>query len=188
MAQNTFPVCPTGCTTSLDLLGLFNFSECAPQVNSGEIRYIYVGVPGNAFDDWEDPLEWAARLAPANATATKIIRWTVLGDKPKPGGTPKDISGGRKILLFKDHVINATVDETSPENHEAFRKMECGGITLPIWYETAGGKMFGGPAGINVSIDPGMVIPRGTGDNITWELALSWKAKFTEQMITSPIA
>ena len=188
MANNTIPVCPTGCTSSLDLLGSFLFNECAPKINSGEIRHIYLGIPGNHFTDWTLGTEWAARLADTNVTAAKIIRWTVLGDKPKPGGTLKEISGGRKILLVKEHVINATVDETSPENHEGFRKLECGGITVPIWYETAGGKLFGGNAGITVSIDPGMVIPRGFGDNIVWELALSWKARFTEEMITSPIA
>lgn len=188
MAGNTLPICPTGCTSSLDLLGTFLFNQCAPKINSGEIRFIYLGIPGNPFTDWTAGTEWATRLAPATVDATKIIRWTVLGDKPKPAGTPKEISGGRKILLVKEHQINATVDETSDENHEGFRKLECGGITVPIWYQTAGGKLFGGNAGITVSIDPGMVIPRAFGDNITWELALSWRARFTEQMTTSPIA
>lgn len=181
-------VCPTGCVTALDALPIFSFSDCAPKINGAEIRYIYIGLPGNPFADVTSGTEWAARLLTTNATATKLVRMTVLADKPKPGGTAKDISGGRKVVLTKDHVINATVDETSQANHDAFRKMECGGTTLPIWYQTAGGQMFGGNGGITVSITPDMVISRAIGDSIVWDLAITWKARFTEEMTVSPIA
>lgn len=182
------PVCPTGCTTALDALPVFDFSDCAPKINGAEVRFIYIGLPGNPFTDVKSGTEWAARLATTNTSATKIVRMTVIGDKPKPTGASKEISGGRKITLIKDHVLNATVDETGPANHEAFRKMECGGVTLPIWYATASGQMLGGNSGILVSIDAGMVISRAVGDSIVWDLAFSWKARFTEEMTISPIA
>ena len=183
-----FPTCPTGCSTALDALPVFDFSECAPKINAAEIRYIYIGLPGNPFTDIKLATEWTARLLATNVGASKLVRMTVLGDKARHSGTVKEISGGRKVTLIREHLINATVDETSVANHEAFRKMECGGITLPIWYQTAGGQVFGGNAGILVSIDPGMVISRSSGDSIVWELALSWKARFTEEMALSPIA
>lgn len=182
-----FPTCPAGCATALDVLPTFAFSDCAPVVNAAEIRRIFLGLPNQPFTDWTDGTEWATRLDPANATAKKIVAMTVLGDKPKPSGAPKEISGGRKITLDRDHTLNATVDETSDENHEAFRKMECGNVRYAMWYETSGGKMFGGPAGILVNIDPGMVISRTKTDSIVWELTMTWTAKFTEQMIASPI-
>lgn len=182
------PICPTGCSTALDALPVFEFSDCAPKINAAEIRYIYIGIPGNPFTDVKTSTEWTARLATTNVSNTKIVRMTVLADKPRPTGTVKEISGGRKVTLTRDHVINAQVDEVNAVNHEAFRKMECGGITLPIWYQTAGGQLFGGNTGISVSFDPGMVISRSSGDSIVWDLALTWKARFTEEMTVSPIA
>ena len=181
------PICPTGCSGANDSLA-FLFSECAPEINAAEIRHIYIGQPNQPFTDWNSPTEWAARLLATNTGATKLQRLTVLADKPKPSGSVKDISGGRKVVLNRDHVLNATVDETNETNHNAFRKMECGGARYSIWYETSGGKLFGGNAGILVNIDPGMVISRAKADSIVWDLTMTWNTKFTEEMIVSPIA
>jgi hypothetical protein len=179
------PVCATGCDNALESLPAWNFSECAPEVNAGEIESIFMGVPGNAFTDWKSAAEWNARLT--SLTATKLVRLTVSGEKPKPTGNSKDISGGRKIQLDSDHVLNFTIDETSEANHDAIRQLECGGQFL-FWYETSGGLMFGGNDGILASISAGMVIPKSRKDALTYEGSLTWSAKFTEERIVSPIA
>lgn len=179
------PTCPTGCADVVASLPTVKFDDRNPEINAGEIEKIYLGVRGNPFTDWELATEWTTRLA--SNTATKIIALTVMGDKPAPTTTTKEISGGRKVTVSKDHVINATIDETNETNHEMIRKIECGGQFL-AWYETSGGLMFGGKEGIPVSIEANMVIPKGRGENMTHELGLSWKAKFTEERIVSPIA
>jgi hypothetical protein len=180
-------VCPDGCADTAAALPTLKFDDCAPEVNGGEIQRLYLGIVGHPFTDIEDPEEWADRLA-GTTPATKIVRLNVSADKPKPTGTVKDISLGRKIVLSKDHTINATVDETTQENHDAFSKMsQCGGTYL-LWYETAGGLVFGGNRGIKVSIDADMVIPRAKGDSITWELTVTWSDRATERRTVSPIA
>jgi hypothetical protein len=180
--------CPTDCTSAAAGVPVFAFDDCAPQVQSGEIQKIYLTKVGNPFVDITDATEWTTRLAQADGVATKLTKWHVMGDKPKPTDTVKDISLGRKVVLSTEHVINATVDEVNVTNHEAFRQMhECGGTYL-IWYETSGGLVFGGNAGIKVSIAPGMVIPRAKGDSITWELTITWSKRGTEPFTVSPIA
>jgi hypothetical protein len=178
------PICATGCSNSLDQLPEWEFSECAPEVNAGEIEKIYMGVLGNPFTDWESAVEWNSRLV--STTATKLVVLTVLGEKPRPTANSKDISGGRKIQLDADHVLNFTIDETGAKNHEAIRQLECGGTFL-FWYETSGGLVFGGNDGIQASISAGMVIPKTRKDTMTYEGSLTWSAKFTEERIVSPI-
>jgi hypothetical protein len=179
------PTCATGCDNALDQLPDWSFSECAPEVNAGEIEKIYMGIPGNVFTDWKLATEWNTRLT--STTATKLVVLTVLGEKPRPTQNSKDISGGRKVQLDSDHVLNFTIDETNAANHEAVRQLECGGQFL-FWYETSGGLMFGGNDGIQASIAAGMVIPLSRKDSLTYQGSISWSAKFTEERIVSPIA
>lgn len=179
------PTCATGCEDALATLPGFAFSECAPEINAGEIEKIYLGIPGNPFTNWALATEWNARLI--STTATKITAVTVIGDKPKPTVNSQPISGGRTVKLESDHVLNFLIDESSAANHEAVRQLECGGQFL-AWYVTSGGLLFGGNAGIGVSIEAGMVIPNTRADKITYQGSMTWKAKFTEERIISPIA
>jgi hypothetical protein len=179
------PTCATGCDNALDQLPDWQFSDCAPEVNAGEIEKIYMGIPGNPFTNWATATEWNTRLG--STTATKLVVLTVSGEKPRPTPNSKDISGGRKVQLDSDHVLNFTIDETGPGNHEAIRQLECGGTFL-FWYETSGGLMFGGNQGILASISAGMVIPKSRKDALTYEGSITWSAKFTEERVVSPIA
>jgi hypothetical protein len=179
------PTCATGCEDALETLPGYVFSECAPEVNAGEIEKIYLGIPGNPFTAWTSAAEWNSRLT--SNTATKIVALTVIAEKPRPTVNSKDISGGRKVKLDSDHVINFTIDESSQANHDAQRQLDCGGVFL-MWYATSGGLLFGGNAGIEVSIEAGMVIPLSRNDTLTYQGSITWKAKFTEERIVSPIA
>lgn len=179
------PVCATDCEDLVDALPEVLFDDCNPEINAGEIQKIYLGIRGVPFADIEDPVEWAARLA--SVTNTKLIQLTVIADKPKPAENSKEISGGRKVVLPKDHVINVTIDETNPTNHEFIRKNQCSG-NYQAWYETSGGRIFGGNAGLRAFLEMDMTIPRERNGNITYDGTLSWKERFTEEMAVSPIA
>lgn len=183
------PICPTGCLDTVNALPAVKFDDCAPEINPGEIETLYLGVRGVDFTDVNDQAEWVARLAATDET--KIIALTVMGDKPLPAANTKDISGGRKIALEKDHVINFTIDETNQTNHDMVRKLECGG-NFAVWYKISGGIAMGGEndgnTGIKGFIEAGMLIPRGRGENMTYDGTISWKAKFTEARFIHPLA
>jgi hypothetical protein len=189
MAYEQYEVtCPASCADAAAAIPVFKFDECAPEINGGEIQKIYLAPIGQPFTDVESASEWTTRLAAAANAATKLTVLHVIADKPKPTGQTKEVSLGRKITLGKDHVVNATVDETTIENHKAFSQIsQCGGRFL-MWYETSGGLVFGGNKGIKVSIDADMIVPRSKGDSITWDLVLSWNTRETEQRTVSPIA
>lgn len=177
------PTCPTDCG---DNLSEVLFDECAPEINEGQVAKIYLTNKGNPLTDWTDAAEWSSRLDNTAPNPDSIITLHVIGDKPVPTSTQIDISLGRKVIGKKEHVLNFRVDETNETNHEWLRQNECGGQYL-MWYETLPGLLFGGNEGIEVSIVLDMVIPEADTELITFNGSATWKAKFTEERIVSPI-
>lgn len=191
------PICATDCSTTLPVV---SFDNCNPSINESEINKIFLALPtASPFTLLTDATEWANRLSqtaivPAGGLAeeppiapTDLIReLTVIADKPAPSSIVRDISNGRKKVTGKNHVINATVDETNDQNHEFLRGLECGG-SFKLWYLTKGGKLFGGVEGITVDIDGNMILNRGDGEIETQSLVITWKSKFTEEFVISPL-
>lgn len=176
------PVCPTGCETPTPAV---SFSACAPEVNAAEISKLWI-TSGNGLADVSDASEWLARLSQDGTDEGAIRELTVIGDKPRPSVTKIDISGGRKAVTSRNHVINADIDETNDINHEFVRKLQCGG-EFRLWYTTSEEKnIYGGNDGIEVSIDADMVIERSRGGKVVFGLIIEWINKFLEERHTSP--
>lgn len=181
--RSPLPTCPTGCGDNLPPV---DFDDCAPEINEGRIDKIYLTNVGNPLVDWTSAIEWTGRLDNTAPAGDSIITLTVTGEKPEPTVNEQEISLGRKIVASKTHIVNATIDETNDINHEFIRQNECSGQYL-MWYETSGGKLFGGTEGIEVSLIGDMIVPLSDEELITYALKAEWKAKFTEERIDSPI-
>jgi len=178
------PVCPTSCSSTLAPV---EFDECNPQTNGAQIAKIYITNIGNPLVDWTDPIEWASRLNDAAVLASDILTLHVIGSKPIPTGTEKEISLGRKVVGKKTHLLPFKIDETNDVNHEFLRQNECGGSYL-FWYETLEGKLFGSTDGIIASMLLDMNIAESADELIQNEGKMEWKSKFTEERIDSPLA
>lgn len=186
--------CPTDCSTDLPVV---SFDDCNPEARLSEITKIYIArTDAVAFTDVEDPTEWAKRLSmtatpPAGEPATPVkdlIRpLTVIGDRPAPTPVSVDISNGRTKQLRKDFVINFTIDEITPENLEFQRNSECT-MKVKFWYEIAGGLLFGGNEGIEATLNSDLVLDRGTEAIVAINGTLTWKGKFTEEAVESPLS
>ena len=166
------PLCPTDCDQAL---GTVLFDDCAPNINPSEIQRLFVS-KGNAepFTDWKQASEWTTRIAQTGTNADAIRELTVIGDKPVPSPITKDISGGRKYTVGKDHTLNFTVDDVSDENYEFMRSTECGG-KYRLWYETKGGYIYGGNDGIKVTIVMDDVLNRGADEIETLNGVVTWR-------------
>lgn len=178
------PLCPTDCTTAL---GEVLFSDCAPNINSSEIKRVFLA-KGNAspFSDWTTATEWTTRLAESGTDANAIRPLTVIGDKPAPANVTKDISNGRKHVVGKDHTLNFTVDDVSDENYEFMRATECGG-KYRLWYETKGGYLYGGNEGIKCTVVMDDILNRGVDEIETLGGVATWRNKFSPERAKSPI-
>lgn len=180
------PICPDDCSA---VLPQTDFSDCAPVILLSEIEKIYVGKGDtNPFADWTTANEWTTRLSQTSTEADVIRPLTVIADKPAAAPVNKDISNGRTIVIGKDHTLNVTIDDVSDANYEFMRSVECGTATYRIWYQTKGGMLYGGNAGIEAKLLLNNVLARGK-DSID-EIAgtITWREKFHPERVISPIA
>lgn len=176
-------LCPEDCEVALPA---GKFDECAPEVNDSQINVLLIA-KGDAvpFEDWSDPLEWAARLDQA-AVGDKIRKLTGIGSMAKPSAAVRNISNGRKLVTNRGRAVNFKVDETNQLNYDAMRGFQCGGI-YTVWYGTIGGLLFGGNEGIKVSIDAGEVLPEGDEEIMILDYLVEWKNKISPERIVSPL-
>jgi hypothetical protein len=111
----------------------------------------------------------------------------VIADKPVGSPVVKEISNGRKFNLRKDNTLNVEIDDVSDENYNFMRVTQCGG-EYKAWFETAGGRLYGGNEGIDVSVVLDNVLGRGKDEIEKITGTLTWSDKFSPERIVSPIA
>lgn len=180
-----FTTCPDDCS---GLLPETNFNNCNPTILASEIIRVFWATANAApFTDWKSETEWIERVSQTDVADPDTIRvLTVIGDKPAPTSTPRDISGGRQFTPFKEHTLNVTIDDVTDENYEFMRALECGAIGK-VWYETEGGKLYGGNSGIEkarFNLDD--ILP--SGDEIeTLQGTVTWRNKHHPERTDSPI-
>lgn len=179
------PTCASNCDVTLPVV---SFDDCNPEVSYSEIRRIFIAKKGAApFSNWLNATEWLTRMSQTSVTGDDYIRpLTVIADKPAAASVIKEISNGRRIVIGKDHTINFTIDDVSDENYEFMRGLECGG-EYRFWYETEGGKIFGGNEGFLARVDANSVLNRGRDEIETINGVMTWRTKFSPERGTSPI-
>ena len=176
--------CPNSCETALPEV---KFSKCSPNIVLSEIVRIFVGKQTTQpFNNWKDASEWTQRLSETANTANAIRPLTVIADKPAGSPVVKEISNGRKYSLRKDFTVNIEIDDVSPENYEFMRVTQCGG-EYKMWFETAGGRIYGGNEGIDASLVLDNVLGRGKDEIEKITGTASWSDKFSPEMALSPI-
>lgn len=179
----SLPICPTNCNSAPPTL---SFKICDPTINNGQISKIYFTTRGYPLINWNSEVEWDSRLDNDAAGASAIRTLIVVGDKPVPTKTSKEISLGRKIDGVKQFILNFDIDETNQINYDAMRTNECGGNYL-VWYETRDGLLYGGNSGIDAKISIDESIPRNYNELIVFPGTVEWESKFHPERTTSPV-
>ena len=180
----SIPTCPTDCSSNLPS---FEFNDCNPEINNGEIGWLYWTTPGNPLQDASSQLEWNSRLSNTDAGAGKIRALRVIGEFPAVADNEKEISGGRIQDGVKEFLIQGDIDETNQTNHNALRELECNTGNQLFWFETRDGLLFGGNSGIEGKIKIKMNIPKSYNDIILFPWTAKWKNRFTPERQVSPI-
>lgn len=186
------PTCPDDCTS---MLTDWQFDECSPIWNPGEISTIYlfnIGYPV-AASPRNNPAgfiaEMAARVSNTAAAANAIRQLTVIGEKPEPEMVEIKLSGDRTITAYKRHTVIAEIDEFNETNREAMRYLECGNQFL-MMYEN-GSLIYGGSDniedGIECSIIATEIIPKDRTDICRIRLTIKWEDKFSPDATTNPL-
>lgn len=183
MATN--PLCNNDCDSAL---GAVEFNYCNPEVNPSEIRRIFLSSSGaSPFSDWAEATEWLTRINQTDTEDKNAIRvLTTIASKPAPSQVTKELSDGRTKVVRKDHSMNYLVDENNDVNYEFFRQLECSG-SVRLWYETMGGKIYGGNEGISATMSGDEILNSGADEIAIFEGVITWKSKYSPERTNSPI-
>ena len=179
------PTCPTGCSSFLlDV----DFDYCDPDVNFGEIDHIYLmAQTGSNLADWTSLSVWNERKAlDPTSDLDAIIDLNVMGDLPVAETEEVEISLGRKIQSPASFVINFDIDDTSDDNYELMRFLECN-VVVKMWF-SANEVLFGGSEGIEATIQAKYQIERGQKSVQKIVGTVKWEEKFSPERTTNPMA
>jgi hypothetical protein len=176
------PVCP-----SEEDMPEVDFDFCEPEAKLSEIkRVLFSTISGGEFEDWSNADEWNFRMSYTSEDRRAIRAITCIADKPQPNSIKKQLSNDRRKITSKTHTINVTVDESTQANHEFIKTLKKG-KKLRVWYETMGGRMFGGNSGIIATVFGDMILNRGQGEIQLYQIEVIWETIELEPFIESPI-
>lgn len=177
------PDCPDNCEDFI-LPGTF-FDPCNPEVNESQIKAIYITKPGFPLTNASDETEWNGRISDSSTDEDAIRKLVVVGGVALPEVVTKEISGQRTVNINKKRTLTFTVDELSDLNYDALTQLQCNRRVL-IWFETVGGKLFGGNTGIEVDLDLDLELLEASGELQTVKGTGKWNSRFMPQGMTSP--
>lgn len=177
------PTCPENCTTQLPPL---EHNYCAPKFFYAEIRKIFITTEdAGGLVDVTSLTEWNTRLTNTVVGADDIRYMDVIGSLEAPEETEIELSLDRKVMSYKTFTLGFKVDDISDLNYEFMRTWACGGI-YRIWFETAGGKIFGGNDGILAQLKGNIIIPESSEEVMYIDGMATWKSKYNPEMHDSP--
>lgn len=174
--------CTGGCSDEIPVVA---FSDCNPEINESQIDTLFITQLSNPLADWTSPSEMPARISNTSTATDAIRNIPVIGGKPRPEITEREISRGRTVVTAKKHTINFTIDESNDDVHDWVRNMKCVKKAL-VWYKTTSNHLFGGTAGIDVSINIEMELNEANGEIIKYTGTLKWETLETEERIDMP--
>ncbi|MFH0864769.1 MAG: hypothetical protein V1904_01140 [Bacteroidota bacterium] len=184
MSQNLDPTCPQGCVGAP---AENTFDYCKQTIVTGEVGLVFLaGGAAQCFTDWTQLGEWATRISETSMDPDAIRRFRGVGDAPGGTSDAVDISLCQKYYPEKTFTLNFDVEDVSQENYDFMRQVECNQL-LKGWY-AAGGYLFGGNCGVDVSIGVNYVIERGCKTLHKIKFIFSWEHQFSPQRTVNPIA
>jgi len=194
MSQPVIPLCPTDCTSIIDVQPEFN--ECAPEVNVGEITRVFIaglettgGYDGGpCFEDVEDLAEWADRLRTDDNPTGDVVAGVVKGEMPEGDENEIPISGDRVARGLTSYQLNLEIDETNNYNYAMARWLSGCVAKYRVWWETAGGKIYGGNCGVEATAMAKFVTPMERSEIEKIIVTVKWRSRFLPERTDSPFA
>lgn len=165
--------------------GAFNF--CAPAYVFGEIEEVIFaplelesGFPYPS--DWTSETAWNLLLAP-DAGDPIAHKAPVRGTMDEPDQPEIEASKYRTAYPPARYNVPVMVDDLSDLAYENLRNMN--NKTVRMWF-ISGGKIFGGPTGIEADLRTWPVIEEGEDAMHKYHVHASWRAALAPERATSP--
>jgi hypothetical protein len=194
MSINNFVTCPADCNATVNLTAIQALQDCTTyEQKYSQVKSIVLTPDGEVA-----PFNWSA--APAvTLVSGEIDNTTSNGTKSKwlvgEGGIPAaekivDEYPGRKTRTsFRTYTLTFNVKNLSQAQYDFLRLLQCGVTDFKLWYETVGGHLFGGAAGVDISgLDVDFIYGEGRDDKEYATITLTWEADGDPPRGVSPLA
>jgi hypothetical protein len=180
---------PTSCTDSVpSFAGEFNY--CAPAYVFGEIEEVIIAPleleSGDPYPTpWTDKAAWDALLAPTLPDLPVAFKIPVRGTMDEPDQPEIETSGYRTAFPPARYNVPLMVDDLNEQVYENLRQMN--NVTVRMWL-ISGGKIFGGPTGIEADLRTWPIIEEGEDAMHKYHIHASWRAALAPERAVSPFA
>jgi len=189
MANDFCVNCPTDCN-DLVLPAIEVNQLCIPELRESEVCGIYflpAGATGPA--DWTQAADWTAVIDNTDVLNANVKYLVVEGDVPEPEFSTQRVSRGRSVDGIKTYTLNATIKATTDLHYLFIKALQCGNADFKIWYETLGGRLFGGQNGIELTlVRASAPLDRGADGFERFEIVLQYRAYCEPERIENPNA
>lgn len=198
MANAFCTVCPAVCDDTLVLPAIDANQDCiAIEYKKSQICGIVFqpttavapAVPPSDPTDWTSAAEWAT-LIDNTTTDNSTHKYLVgIGGLPAPEKAEIELPKNKVRALDRTYTITFSVRNLTDNHYEFFKALQCGTTSFKFWYETVGGRFFGGDEGIVPSkVDVDFPLSEGVDDYEEAVLLLSFEACGDPPRTDSPFA
>lgn len=188
------PTCAEDCEDFVMPAVKSDYCPNSMRLELAEIKRIFITIhddenPGEALGgpaDWTSAASWATAID--QTTAGKVRSLHGVGDLPDPEDTTVTVHDNQQVVIERRRTLNFDVMDINTLNHEAMRKLQCGGSGR-LWYESRGGYLYGGQNGIGINIiPPTSPHARGADSFKAIKFVFRWNSICDPERIPSPFA
>lgn len=180
-------VCPTDCTTTLQLPILDAEQNCTPIPKKSQICDLYIK-PNTAtvtpVSGWTDGV-YTITPEPTNINNADVtgtaVKWLVgEGGVAEPSETVVELAKFVDVVSEREFVLEFVVKNLSDAQYDFGRAIQCGNTDFTFWYSSPS-YTYGSATGI-VPTSAKAVFPKGAGRDDVDQMTL----RFTFKSITDP--
>ena len=185
MANDFCTICPAVCDDTLDLPAIDANQDCITIVyKKSQICGLVIqpttgtgSLPAAPGASWTDPTYWATAVD-NTVTDNSAFKYVVgIGGLPAAEKTEIELPKNKVRALDRTYTITFSVRNLTDNHYAFFQSLQCGWTGFQFWYETVGGRFFGGETGITPSkVDVDFSLSEGVDDYEEAVLTLTFEA------------
>lgn len=184
MANDFCTVCPAVCDDALDLPAIDADQDCITITykKSQVCAVVFQPTTGTGPvpsdpTDWTDPVEWATLIDNTTTDNTKHKYLVGVGGVPVPEKDELELPKNRTRALDRTYSLSFSLRNLTDSHYDFMKALQCGWTGFKFWYETVGGRFFGGSVGIEPSkVDVDFPLSEGRDDYEEAILTIEWEA------------
>ena len=182
MSLNSFLTCPADCDTALNLGALPVNQDCTTYTQQySQIKNLIIQpAAANAALDWSSaPTVTAAvgEIDNSDSTGAKSKILIGEGEIQAPEKQVDEYPNRKTRVNFRTYTLTHTIKQLDADTYSFLRQLQCGDTDFTFYYDTVGGRLFGGSGGIEPkSIDVDLIYSGGREDKESANIIITWEA------------